>query len=178
MTLLEVTVAFPIVLVSIGMFVQMLTGGTGMRDASREAGAAITAAQTAIEEMRNERFDQLLPLFNADPLDDPGGPGTAPGHRFRVDELVPLAAAADGMVGEIILPVRNAGSEVAPDWEIREDLVLPELGMPRDLNGDAVIDDLDHSDDVSLLPVVVVLRWQGRLGEQEMRVFTVMTELY
>lgn len=168
----------PIVLVALGMLVQMFTSGTGLREMGREDGIAITAAQTVVEEMRNEDFRQLLALYNADPFDDPAGPGTAPGNRFDVTDLLELETDPDGVVGEVLLPTWNAGSEVAPAWQVREDLDNAAVGTPRDLNGDAIIDDLDHAADYTLLPVVIVLRWRSRLGPREIRLTTVLAELY
>ena len=176
--MLEIVMAMPVVLIALGMLVQMMATGGGLRDAGREDGIASTAAQTAIEEMRNERFRDILPLYNSDPLDDPGGPGTAPGSTFDVRGLTALDPNLPDVIGEILLPTWNAGSEVAPSWQVREDVANPLLGMPRDLTGDAVIDELDHANDYTLMPVTVVLRWRGKLGPRELQLSTVLAELY
>lgn len=168
----------PIAIVAISILGQLFSGGAALREAGRDASIASTAAQTVVEEMRNEDFRQVFALYNADPLDDPNGPGTAPGNTFVVQELARYGSDPTGVVGEIILPAQNFGSEVVPDWQIREDVVNEQLGTPRDLNGDAVVDDRDHTDNYTLLPVVVVLRWETRYGPQEFRLFTVLTELY
>ena len=138
--LVEVLISMPIVLVALGVLIQILSSGNGLRKLGREQWVAANATQTALERMRNEDFRDIAVLYNADPLDDPGGPGTAPGHRFAVEGLT--AIELDGLVGEIRLPLWNAGSPVAPDWQIREDIDIPSLGTPRDLNGDSIIDDL------------------------------------
>lgn len=176
--MIEVVIAMPVVLIALGMLVQMMTTGGGLREAGREEAIASTAAQIVIEEMRNEDFAQLLALYNADPLDDPGGPGTAPGHVFDVNELTGVDLNAPGLIGEVIMPTWNAGSVVAPNWQIREDMVHPGLGMPRDLNGDAVVDDLDHAVDYTLLPVMIILRWRGSLGPREYQLTTILAEFY
>ena len=178
MTMIEVVIAMPVILLALGMLVQMMFAGGGLREAAREKAIASTAAQTVIEEMRNEDFGQLLALYNSDPFDDPGGPGTAPGHVFDVSELTGVDPTAPEVIGEIILPTWNAGSEVAPNWQIREDVANPSLGMPRDLNGDAIVDDLDHAVDCMLLPIMIVLRWRGSLGTQEYQLSTVLAEFY
>lgn len=176
MGLIEIVIAMPIVLIALGVLVQMLSSGAGLRQLGREQWHATNAAQTAIERIRNEGYRDIFALYNEDPLDDPLGPGTAPGHRFPVEGLVSLDP--DGMVGEIRLPLVNVGSNVAPLWQVREDVVDDVLGMPRDLNGDSVVDSNDHSIDYTILPVEVVLRWQGKKGERELRFVTVLTELY
>lgn len=43
--------------------------------------------------------------------------------------------------------------------ELREDTVDPNLGMPRDLNGDGVIDGLNHASDYVILPVRIEVKW-------------------
>lgn len=175
MTLLEVVVAMPIVLVALGMLSQLLFSGTGLRQSGREDWTASAAAQDVVERMRNETFADLFALYNADPFDDPGGPGTAPGATFSVPGLTPI----DGqLVGEVLLPIWNMGTEVVPDWQLREDQEDPDLGTPRDLSGDSVTDDVDHSGDYSLLPVFVRLRWRGASGPRELRLRTMLAEMW
>lgn len=174
--LIEVAVAVPVVLIALGMFVQMLSAGAELRRGGSEDWRASSAAQQVLEEMRNEDFRDLFALYNADPFDDPHGAGTAPGASFAVPGLTVLEDDPDGRVGEVLLPFVNTGSEVVPVWEVREDADVPELGMPRDLNGDVLIDERDHADDCALLPVVVRLRWKGRHGERELAIHTVLSE--
>ena len=175
--LVEIAVAMPIVMIALGMLVQMLHAGAGLREVGTEEWASSSAAQDVLEEMRNEDFRDLFRLYNLDPFDDPGGPGTAPGGAFSVRGLAPRVEDADGMVGEILLPFRNTGTEVVPVWEVREDLVDAQLGMPRDLNGDSLVDALNHTADYTLLPVVIRLRWRGQHGPREFRLYTVFSEL-
>jgi len=175
--LIEVAIAFPIVLIALGMLVQMLASGVRLRQSGSEAWAASCAAQTVLESMRNEDLRALVALYNSDPLDDPGGPGTAPGNRFVVDDLTPLPGAPRGTIGEVFLPLVNTGSEVAPVFEVRENMVLPNLGLPRDLNGDAVIDANDHRADFTLLPVGVELRWMCSGRPRLLRINTILSEL-
>ena len=177
MALLEVAVALPIVSIALGMMVQMMAAGAGLRESGREQWSASSAAQDVVERMRNEDFRDIFRLYNADPFDDPGGPGTAPGNRFAVPGMVPSDPAPDAMVGEILLASVNVGTAVVPLWQMREDLEDVALGTPRDLNGDSLIDDADHSADYTILPVVVRLRWRGRMGAREFTLHTVLSEL-
>lgn len=177
MTLMEIALAMPIIMLALGMFTQMLTAGKGMRQSSRENWLASLRAQDVLESMRNQSYQDLYALYNEDPLDDPGGPGTAPGIHFSLPDLEPQTGDADGFVGRITLPSFNAGTEVAPDWQLREDSNHAGLGMPRDLNGDNVIDALDHSADFTILPVEVEIRWQSRFGPRRIQVHTLFSEL-
>lgn len=62
-----------------------------------------------------------------------------------------------------------------PLLELREDVEHEALGMPRDLDGDGVVDALDHRDDYVVLPVCVHVEWQGRLGARRHRTYTMLT---
>ena len=175
--LLEVAVAMPILLIALTLFAQMLIAGNQLRSGAHAEWAGSSAAQDLLEKMRNEDFNEVFRLYNADPFDDPAGAGTAPGINFSVPKLDPLDTDLDGMVGEVILPFWNAGTELSPAWQVREDVGVPALGMPRDLNGDSIIDDLDHAADYSFLPVIVRLSWRGLQGPRVFEIHTALSEL-
>lgn len=193
-TLVELVVAMSVLLVAASIFYRMLASTTQLRDTNRENAVAADAARVCLEEMRNASFSELWALYNDDPSDDPDGPGTAPGNRFRVEDLDPLPGSPGGTVGEVILPAQLTQVEVTVEepmgklggggtttmivdelW-LREDVVDPELGLPRDLNGDNVVDTLDHAEDYLVLPVCVRIRWQSAFGERSMRVVTMLTD--
>lgn len=143
------------------------------REAARENAIASDAAREVLETLRSEPLAGLYALYNRDPADDPGGPGTAPGNRFTVDGLKALPGMPDGTVGEIQLPEM----EVAPGvWQLREDLLRTDLGTPRDLNADSIIDGNDHALDYTLLPVRVRLDWQGRFGPRSIEMDTLVVD--
>ncbi len=79
-------------------------------------------------------------------------------------------------MGEVILPFVNVGSEWTPIWHVREDQVNGDLGTPRDLNSDTLVDAFDHSADFSILPVTVRIRWQGKWGPRTFTLSTVLSE--
>ncbi len=176
MTLIEVIVALPIVVVALGMFLQMLTAGIGVRTTSGETWAVSCAAQDVLERMRNTPFRDLFRQYNADPMDDVEGAATGPGHVFTVGAMKPVESDEDGFVGEVILPFENMGTESAPIWHLREDQTNEELGTPRDLNSDSMIDAFDHSTDYCILPVLIRVRWQGRWGPRTFTLSTVLSE--
>ncbi len=157
-----------VLLVALSIFSSTVAATMRMRTSNRDNAVAAEAARVVLEIMRDQPFDQLLALYNADPLDDPGGQGTAPGHRFTVEGLEPAPESPDGMIGEIRFPVVNVGTDEEPDWELREDVDDRQLGMPRDLSGDAVTDEEDHASDYVRLPVGVNLAWQGEAGPREL----------
>jgi hypothetical protein len=172
---IELVLSLAILACVISMFTTTVVSMMRQRQVNRQNSLAARAIQSTLERMRNEPVGSLWALYNPEPGDDPLGAGSAPGSTFDVDGLPRLEAAPDVPVGAVLLPGRNvAAPEDPPLWELREDLELPELGMPRDLDLDHVIDGLDHGSDCRLLPVEVRLRWQGPLGPREMRMRTVL----
>ena len=55
---------------------------------------------------------------------------------------------------------------------LREDYVDKRMGMPRDLNGDSLIDSYDHSGDYILLPVHISIEWRGDFGPRRFDLYT------
>jgi len=132
--------------------------------ANWEADLATQAARETIEELQAADFATLHTTYGVPPG------GAVPGNAFDVVGLNADPADPDGRVGEIVLPVVVAGGAV----QVREDLQLPELGLPRDLNGDGVPDGLDHSADKQIMPVLVRLRWRGASGIARMEFRTLV----
>ena len=170
-TLVEVMVALALVAFALMGFSRSLVSTMVASETDREVRAATEAARAVMERLSGASFTDVFALYNADPSDDPGGPGTAPGPGVDLPGLAPLENDPDGRVGEILLPVLDNGGNL----EVREDLNAPWLGMPRDLNGDGLIDALDHSADYIVLPVVVRFEWQGSGGPARIEFHTLLT---
>jgi hypothetical protein len=119
--------------------------------------------------MRCLPFRQLWALYNDDPADDPAGPGTAPGPHFAVSGLDPLEGDSDGCVGRVRLP--------SAEGQLREDADDEGFGLPRDLNGDTLIDERHHADDYAILPVLVELEWRSSLGPRRLQMHTMLADL-
>jgi prepilin-type N-terminal cleavage/methylation domain-containing protein len=176
-TLIEVLIALPIIAVAASLLCGTIVAARNQTSLQRDRRLASLAARSVLERMRNEKFEDIFPLYNAEPFDDPGGPGTAPGARFAVVGLAAEPDDPEPRVGEILLPVLDVSDGgPAPIWQVREDLDLPELSMPRDLNLDHILDAKDHSADYKVLPVRIVIRWQGDLGPRSFVLDTVLTE--
>jgi len=166
MTAIELMVVMTILLVAIGAFSGTVASAFSQRAVNRENALAATAAGNLLETMRDQEFALLFALYNEDPADDPGGAGTAPGNRFEIRGLDPAPGAVGDAVGEVIFP-SVAG-------QLREDVVNDRLGMPRDLNGDQIVDSADHAGDYFRLPVAIRLRWTGKAGLREMTVHSML----
>jgi type II secretory pathway pseudopilin PulG len=124
---------------------------------------ATEAARQRFEELRGTPLDLVFAAYNADPQDDPGGEGTAPGATFS--ETI---GGLGTLSGVIEFPTGEGG-------ELLENVDLPVLGMPRDLNGDGVVDTYNHRDDYLVLPVRVRVTWTGPTGEREFELAGVLT---
>ncbi|HKB14526.1 MAG TPA: hypothetical protein VKF62_00590 [Planctomycetota bacterium] len=139
--------------------------------ADRESSLAMASMTRTLETMQggNVRFEDLFRAYNADPSDDPGGPGTGPGASFAVAGLEPRAGDADRAPGRIEFPSPEGSPEL-----LREDLTAELFGLAvdHDLDGDGVVDDSNHAGNYLLLPVLVRVEWTGPSGEESRSLHT------
>lgn len=170
-TMLEITVSILILTVAAYILSSTISASLSHTVSKREQATAVEAAMSTLESMRATSFLDLFVSYNANPDDDPLGPGTAPGPIFTAPGLDPIVDEGGVIrpVGRVILP------EV--DGQLREDAVLRALGMPRDLNGDTIVDRENHSDDCLVLPAIVRIEWRGRLGPRHFELSTMFVDL-
>ncbi len=168
-TLVEIMISLTVLTAAVYLLSSTITATMTHTSKRKERTLAMEAAMNVLERMRAEPFRLLAAKYNSWTKDDPLGTGTAPGHRFDVPGLTPMPENASGMVGEIIMPTDRA--------KVREDLSMPTLGLPRDLNGDFVIDNRDHMLDYMILPVVVRIEWQGAAGASELEVTSMFSAI-
>jgi type II secretory pathway pseudopilin PulG len=148
-SIVEMVVVFAIVTVAISMFARTLASSKKLDPMATETTVAASASRTMLEKMKNHAFEDIFPLYNITPADDPGGAGTGPGPEFDVPGLTPIA------------PGRKCGTIIFPGDKptLREDVDDAMLGLPRDLNADGVVDALDHAGDCTLLPIRIRVEW-------------------
>jgi prepilin-type N-terminal cleavage/methylation domain-containing protein len=171
-TMLELMLVVSVLAIAFVALSRSLVGSMAMSGVNRESALATDGVRQMIEVLQGvEEFDQVWRLYNADPGDDPG-PGPAPGNAFDVPGLRAVAGDADGRVGEIVFPDADTGAGLG----LFEDLDLPDLGRPRDLDADGDVDGVDCSATYRLLPVLVRLRWQGPNGERTAEVSTILAD--
>jgi prepilin-type N-terminal cleavage/methylation domain-containing protein len=172
-TLIEMLMVVTVLTVAMSMLVRTLVSAAKLEPVLDENETAAEAARSQIEAMRNHPFAEVFARYDDDILDDPGGPGSAPGSRFHVPELEPLAPG--GFVGHVEFPTIEG--------QLREDVNDDSLTMPRDLNGDGVVDSLNHAGDRILLPVKVVVEWKpagsqtGPGARRKLVFYTMFSEL-
>lgn len=164
-SLVEVVLVLAILSVASVIYAQTVASSQKLDPVAQQTGIAAEAARAAIERMRAVPVEELLATFDADPANDPGGAGTAPGSTFAVEGLAPGALGAP--VGRIVFPMDGV--------RIAEDITDEMLGLPRDLNGDGAIDTLDHRDDWVVLPVRIRLEWSPRGGPGTLRSLEIYT---
>jgi len=169
LTLVELTVAVTVMVIAICATASTVVTTSALNQSSHETAVARKAAETMIETLRNTPFQEVFARYNADPGDDPGGPNTAPGAGFAVGGLTVAPGAPGGVAGAILLPSAGPG--------LFENVDDPTLGMPRDLNADAMVNAVDRAADYVVLPVTVRVSWVGKSGPRTVEYRTLLSEL-
>jgi type II secretory pathway pseudopilin PulG len=113
-SIVEMVVVFAIVTIAISMFARTMASSKKLDPVATETTMAASAARTILEQMKNHPFEQIFPLYNTVPGDDPGGVGTAPGAFFDVEGLTPIAPGVK--CGTVVFPTRT-GQFLDPDQE-------------------------------------------------------------
>lgn len=162
-----------ILLVGLGILSDLILQVSRSRVLNTEQARAVDAARDAVEALHEADFFDLFRLYNPDPGDDPGGPGTAPGTFFAVAGLT--APPGRPAVGRIAFPT-SVPDPASTRCELREDLEDRRLGMPRDLDLDGQVDALDHGGDYCVLPFLVEVEWQGSRGRRSYRLYSMLSE--
>ena len=165
--LMELVVAIALMAIAFAGISSTLATTMSQRKANQESARAIRAALSMADTLRDADFATLFASYNASDLDDPNGVGTAPGSDFAIPGLTAREDDADGFVGRVVFP--------GDGLTLREDTVETSLGLPRDLNGDLVVDALDHAADYEVLPLTIQVDWAGPRGPQSIQIATTMT---
>ncbi len=171
MTLIEVSISVTILVTILMGFCQALMGSSKAARTAREASIATDAARQMMETLRAENFSAVFAANNSSAADDPGGM-TARLAAFDVPGLTPRTDDADGLCGQIIWPELDDGGNAT----LREDTDESRLSMPRDLNGDGVVDNADHSGDYAILPVLVRVEWRGAATNGRVEFKTILSD--
>lgn len=162
--LLEILVAVTIFVVALGALTSSLVTSTSLVHGNRANALALDAAQSALARLRATEFSEVFVRYNADASDDPDS--ESPGPGFAVAGLEAVDGDPDGLPGRIEFP----GDGV----QLLENVVDTGLGMPRDLDGDG--DQSGASDPMgyTILPVRIVVDWQGQGGVQHLEFVTAL----
>jgi len=170
LTLIEIAVGIVVLVTGVLSFAQAMISLERAQQRTREVGRATEAARQVLEAIQAQAFAEAFRYYNGTPADDPGGAGTAPGKNFDVPGLTPRPDDPDGHVGEVIFPTPAGQPGV-----LRENTVDSALGMPRDLNGDGIINNLaDYATTYTVLPVRVRVQWVGSGGPGQVEIRTLL----
>lgn len=164
-SLFEILVASAVLSVAACAVTAAMIHGMAVGAMNTETQEAQDAARKVIEDLSSVPVREVFARYNTNPEDDPTGYETAVGNVLSL-----VSSTGAKLEAEIIFP--NAGDVT----QIREDVQDPVLGLPRDLNADSVIDDLDHSQDYVMLPVRVRVTWQGVTGERSLDMCSVLLD--
>jgi hypothetical protein len=97
-----------IVSVAATMYAQTVATSARLDPIAAETATAVGSGARRHRELARAARDQVVALFDADPANDPGGPGTAPGARFAVAGLAPVAMGQ--FVGAFEFPMLDGAS--------------------------------------------------------------------
>lgn len=162
-TLVEVSVSITVLVLGVlGMLASVTTGDRLILE-NRETRQAFVAAQTMFAELQSQPIETVFQRYNGTKSDDPGGGTLSPGSTFTACGLARFTADSGEATGELRFPSSNG-------THLREDLDLPSLGMPRDLDGDGVISQTPLTKTPLILPVAITVRWQTSKGPREVEV--------
>jgi hypothetical protein len=167
-SLVELLGALTLLTVGLNASLGGMVHSTRQQQGVREASVAMDAIETVLEQLQAVPFEEVFARFNARQDDDVGGGLIgSPGAGFDAPPLQARPDSPNGRVGRIEFPGNGLS--------LREDAVDPGLGMPRDLDGDGVVDGEDHAGSYRILPVRVVVEWQGSSGPQRQAVTTTLS---
>ena len=173
LSLLELTIAMVVIILSIMALVSALLESTRIDRITREDTLAMNAARQMVETLRSTAtFTEIYRTYNGNPADDPGGISTGAGPHFAVVGLTPQTGDPDGFVGKIEFP--GDGGDLFANT-LQEDVQDPDFDMPRDLDGlNGFPDTGDHSADYGILPVRILIEWDGIRGATQQKSITLL----
>lgn len=160
-TFIEVAVSGAILALGLLSQASLTVSNVGQTAANRESRIALDAAHNKIEDLKAHDFQSTFRDYD----------NSAEAH-FHVQGLTPADGDNDRIVGRVIFP--TAPDTVTGVRVLREDVHDDALGMPRDLDGDGAIDAHAKDDTYRILPVLVEIRWRGKLGDRVFRVASLL----
>jgi len=169
LSLVEVSVAVVLLTIALCGITGSIVASDELQNVNRETALAEAGARGMIETLHGVSFAEVFARYNSYAGDNPVI-GTSPGPNFAVRGLQAAPGDADGLPGEIIFPTTT----VAGVPQLREDAAFTTLGMPRDLNGDNRVDNVNHANDYKILPVRVRVHWSGATGVRTLDAETVL----
>jgi type II secretory pathway pseudopilin PulG len=186
-SLIEIMIATAVLVLGLVGLLASMMYATRSNMVNKESTQAMQACQRVIETLYLTKFEDIFRTYNANPADDLGAAGSAPGCNFDILDngsitftppgagqfrMFPAATTdADGRVGRIEFPQNG---NLLVETQLNN---LNNLGN-RDLNSDGVTDPAttDHATDYDILPVAVTIEWNGTGGNRIVRYQTILVK--
>ena len=172
-SLIELMISIGVLVLGLLGIVSVIAQTTRLNAVDRETLAARRSAERMIESMISFHWKDLFKHYTANANDAytnaANVSAVAHGPDFEVEKndaglqvLAPRPGDPDGKCGKILFP--SVGTELR---ELGSGAFL-ETGQDLDLNGNGVIDGGDVSSRYALLPVKIVIEWQGVHGPRSL----------
>ena len=174
-SLVETLIAVTVLSLSSMGFVAVTVSTHRLEHENEQFSQAMELAREVVEQMQAREFSEVFARHNTESSDDPDGPGTAVGSSWTHQDSYERQYTSDEK-GVSSSPITCRVEFPVQGTALREDLDLPEFGLPTDLNSDGVIDSEDHSGDYVLLPVVLRLSYPGATGVRNLTLTTVLID--
>lgn len=166
-SLVDVCLSMALLVIGLGVLIGSTFSAMKLDQVNASTALASQALRGLCEEMQAMPIDEVLDSYVVhDDEDEPTRATKLARLRMRDPQLADRAGKE---------PVARARFPLDGDGRtLREDLDLPEFGLPRDLDGDGAIDGADKRAAFRLLPVVLELDWEGPSGPQHLSLSTVL----
>lgn len=172
LTILEVVLTMSILLTAILGLSQALLDSIVSNGLNRQMSLATDGSRQVVSDLQGVALEEVFGRYNESQNGNLLGGRVIAAGGFAIAGLNPLPGDPDGLVGQIRFPEFD---EIGVT-QLREDIVDPDFGSPRDLNGDGVVGDgVDHAADYRILPVVIEIDWNGAAGPAHMQFKTVLS---
>lgn len=145
--LVEVTLAVGVIAIAILAVLASITLAGRLSQSEREIALATEGIDKQLAELRNAPFNSLYQQFGPTGIQTFDVPG--------------LSSPSGGPAGSIQLVVNETSN-------------IPQLGLPRDLNGDGDALDTNVSSFYVLMPVTLNVQWTGPTGNQRVQLHTLL----
>lgn len=165
--LVDICISLVILAIAMGVLVGSVFSAMRISQANEATATANHALRGVLETLSARTIQDVFALCNAEAADDL--PGEDPDDTLVLPVELMSDANGEPLSVSVTLPVEDGAPGV-----LREDLEMPELGLPRDLNGDGAIDAADHSGDCVVLPILLTLEWTGPSGTQKVQMATLL----
>lgn len=166
-SLVDVCLSMALLVVGLGVLIGSTFSAMKLDQVNASTALANQALRGMCEEMQAMPIDEVLDSYVLRGDED---------ERARDAKLARLTLRDPALASRAgKKPVAAARFPLDGDGRtLREDLDLPALGLPRDLDGDGAIDSADKRATFRILPVVLELDWEGPSGPQHLQVSSVL----